>query len=1154
MIQRALPEVFSKNPPLGERGQTLSYINMKLAAMGLAPCSGQDGGLLELTGPILDSYLEKSRLLSHHLCPADQRIQNFLDGQLAGLSLNGPIRLPALTFILDRHGLARELSLPVAGDSFSNELLSSYRVAQGVLHNPRSDRRTTVGTFHIAEGGWLVPNDKVAVPRLVFGNLLSAALNPPLELLRLPFTADAREPAEAFVSLLLRPIVGPEVPGFSSEKTLELRFFAPGGLVSNLDFVESIFGNAGDPYLPENDAGLDIEHWTGHSGCVILAPHLTKLTKKELGLPAFDEAGERQRRHGMCWRHPDELYNDGNPFKICLRTLDGVMVTLIADNYFGYCKKEVKTQISFSANLYGIVEEEHAGGALAFASYHLGYQFQHQTELKEHTFDDVRERYGSMMEFRPEGYGVDRLYNDILYVPEESSFDLFSQKVSWTRDGSPRSIPLQPGRTYIFPTGYKVCMAKHPTAPSWRLIGTEAEGAFCHKPATVSGGGKSEISKPFSQSLITGPFYISDFKRDMELAESIIRRNYAGRYRPEVRRPKPGPSRPLLSPRRSLGSVIKLLTPSPEEFTDAYNAVIADIPHHVRSLVFIIKRFYRPEWGDDWKSHFTVDIVNDAEGHELKFDGRHLVAEYTRVGFEPGGSWRTYKLRQSFIEADKVQMEDDISASIVVPARKIPHLPAARPAPSYKVVSNCEARLFQRPDEAIVKGYDLQTEADFGRQDVFFSNYEPLRPEDARRMLEETVEFEKFSAPVKALIRAAARREAGYFVCTSMPRVIDGKPSRNPRYLQERPDIANARSGYVAETGARLRRKVPAGSPVIFPVSSVLCGHRNNPPEPGCRNLAVYNPIHYLDLPELFMDFIASLTGRSPSTTGAGSEGALTKGPFNALPATADLNNALVSFILTGLHGFFTSAGHVGPHFRVDHDISLLIPEIWSRLTPEEREPQWLIAHGYLEPLQDFQHHGALVQASRLGYRITSRFTHEFFGRIFDTPDKVLNKAMLQPETQDLGAFVDGVNNIVASQRRAAQGYFEDGTVELAAPPLQALLRIMVDGSYKDRDVRHPEIRKLFTLDYLLASDWYRERLLTKQQRDIELWQRHVATLRAFINKPHYSRLTQHMDMRGRLAAAERRLKEVSAPEYLDDLKGTLGADPLAPAGVTSPS
>ena len=83
---------------------------------------------------------------------------------------------------------------------------------------------------------------------------------------------------------------------------MEVRFFAPGGLVSNLDFVESIFGNAGDPYLPENDAGLDVEHWTGHTGCVILAPHLTQLTKKELGLPHWDDAtrAAAARRHVLA--------------------------------------------------------------------------------------------------------------------------------------------------------------------------------------------------------------------------------------------------------------------------------------------------------------------------------------------------------------------------------------------------------------------------------------------------------------------------------------------------------------------------------------------------------------------------------------------------------------------------------------------------------------------------------------------------------------------------------------------------------------------------------------------------------------------------------------------------------------------------------------
>ena len=78
------------------------------------------------------------------------------------------------------------------------------------------------------------------------------------------------------------------------------------------------------------------------------------------------------------------------------------------------------------------------------------------------------------------------------------------------------------------------------------------------------------------------------------------------------------------------------------------------------------------------------------------------------------------------------------------------------------------------------------------------------------------------------------------------------------------------------------------------------------------------------------MDFICSLTGKSPSTTGAGSEGALTKGPFNMLSAVTDLNNALLSYILSGYNAFSSAAGHVGTEARFDHDISLLIPELWS--------------------------------------------------------------------------------------------------------------------------------------------------------------------------------------------------------------------------------
>src|SRR3954471_21181020 len=332
---------------VAERKALIRYINLKLAALG-CPTAGDASqtAFLDVARDLLADYREFSRLLDGYLCPADQRIQSFVDEHLAGQRLVGPIRLPHRTFVVDRHGLARELSLPIDGDEYKNDLVESYRTRQGVLHNPRSDRRTTAGVFHVAEGGLPIPADKIAVPLNVYGNLLHAALNPPADLLRLPFTAHQDDGAGLFCSLLLRPIVCPEVPGFSPRKTMEIRFFAPGGLVSNLDFVESIFGNAGDPYLSENDAGLDVEHWTGHTGCVILAPHLTKLKKKALGLPHWDQATERQREQGMCWRTDDEPYNDGRAFKVTCRTAGGVMVTLIADNYYGYSKKEVKTQIS----------------------------------------------------------------------------------------------------------------------------------------------------------------------------------------------------------------------------------------------------------------------------------------------------------------------------------------------------------------------------------------------------------------------------------------------------------------------------------------------------------------------------------------------------------------------------------------------------------------------------------------------------------------------------------------------------------------------------------------------------------------------------------------------------------------------------------------
>ncbi|HAH45321.1 MAG TPA: hypothetical protein DCM07_10810, partial [Planctomycetaceae bacterium] len=86
-------------------------------------------------------------------------------------------------------GLARELSLPIEHDEFFSDLVQSYRVKNGVLHNPKHDRRTTVGTFHVTEGGLPIAGDKRAVPRATFVKMFESAMAPPDDLKLFPFTS-----------------------------------------------------------------------------------------------------------------------------------------------------------------------------------------------------------------------------------------------------------------------------------------------------------------------------------------------------------------------------------------------------------------------------------------------------------------------------------------------------------------------------------------------------------------------------------------------------------------------------------------------------------------------------------------------------------------------------------------------------------------------------------------------------------------------------------------------------------------------------------------------------------------------------------------------------------------------------------------------------
>lgn len=1137
------------NPQTGANevgGETLfEYVNMRLSAAGL-PVFGKedDYPIVELAKPLLENYREFSKLSAEYYCPPDSRIMNYLENYLSDVcDPREPFpSLPHKTFVLDRFGTARTLSLPPDSDKHENPLVSSYRVRQGILNNPRSDRRTTAGVFHVAEGGLPVPADKKSVPKRVFKNLWARAFSAPDEMLELPFTSTQERKAKTWVSIYLRPTVCPKIPNGESEKTMEIRFFAPGALVCNLDFVESIFGNAGNPFLQKNDAAEYLDSWTGHTGCIVLAPHLTSLKKKELGLPNISEATERQKRDGMCWEDPDELYNDGKPFKITARGSEGVIVTLIADNYFGYSKKEIKTQISYSANLYGQCEEEHSGGALAFSSRDLGEDFYSTSYAPNNksSFARLVEILADTIEVHPDGWARDKNYPDIIYVDEKAYYSLKTQTVTWQKDGVEKSIRLTPYTTYISPAGYKVEMSRPHESRRWRLVGTTEEGVYCHKPATVSGGGKSEMSKDISDAIIHGPSMIADFKRDIEFVSEIINKNYGNRYRDPNSPNNKGPlSRPILDSRRTMGSVVKLLTPS-DEYSDEYNKWLASIPFYIREFVLTVKRHYRPEWGKNWQDKFSVDTINGTGGNTLKYKNAPVLTSYLRIGFTEDGSWRTFSLRKDFAPSIKLQMEDDITTSVVVPESAVEYLPenlASRGA-SVKFTNNCEYRLFQRPDEAIVRGYDKRAEADMSQKGMFFSNYEPLDRRQVGEMAADVLRFDRFTPPMrKNLSDFLEETKPEYVVSSANPRLIDGKPSKNVRYLQNRDDIVNRRKYYISDIGSRLARGIAPGKEVPHPVNAVISGRRNNPASEGIRALAVHGPLHYLELPELFMEYIASMTGKSPSTVGAGLEGAMTKGPFNALCAVTDLNAALVSFALTRYDGWLSSAGYIGVKYRVDHDISLLIPEIWARMRPSELDVQNLIKEGMLERCKDFEYGGKKVLASRLGWRITEDFVIRYFGRIFSNPASIFTADMLRPELQDMDAFAEGMDNMVGAHRRAAEMYFEDGSIEGACPPLKALLYIMRDGSYEGKTLDDLSLRQMFTLESILKSEWYAERLMNRQQIEINLLQSAIRRLSSSENKDAATA--------AKIAELQAKLKTVKGINYLKSIYGTLGADSI---------
>ena len=118
------------------------------------------------------------------------------------------------------------------------------------------------------------------------------------------------------------------------------------------------------------------------------------------------------------------------------------------------------------------------------------------------------------------------------------------------------------------------------------------------------------------------------------------------------------------------------------------------------------------------------------------------------------------------------------------------------------------------------------------------------------------------------------------------------------------------------------------------------------------------------------------------------------------------------------------------------------------------------------------------------------------------------------------------------------------GSIALALPPLQALLHIMVHGTFEGKGLDHPEVRALFSREAMLASPWYRARLQARKDRGVAHQRRMIQEMERFLKLAEYKSVAERMDIEARLTRARERLAFVQTPEYLNLLEGTIGADP----------
>jgi hypothetical protein len=163
---------------------------------------------------------------------------------------------------------------------------------------------------------------------------------------------------------------------------------------------------------------------------------------------------------------------------------------------------------------------------------------------------------------------------------------------------------------------------------------------------------------------------------------------------------------------------------------------------------------------------------------------------------------------------------------------------------------------------------------------------------------------------------------------------------------------------------------------------------------------------------------------------------------------------------------------------------------------------------------------------------------------MFSAPGTIFTSDMLRPEEQSEEDYIDGIDNIVETQKRIAENYFKDGSIDVACPPLKALLNIMVEGHFEGKKITALEVRGLFDRETVLASNWYQARLDTKVIVEQNLIARKITALEDFLNKESHESEISRLGILENLKSAMARQSELETIEYRNSLIGTIGTDP----------